>query len=509
MLRRGTGAVLALRRRLSTVAAASAPAGRLLICGTGESNKLGVGDLNDREVPEAVGALADVPIVHVACGKYHTAAISADGEVFAWGLESSGQLGLGPKRPKAPTPTRVDALSGIGAVALSCGSYHTLALTAEGEVYSCGFGGSFWNGAGGLGHGDRTQRETPEKLGAFGEASGVRAVSISAGGYHSVALDSEGAMWSWGRGEWGRLGFGDSADQLAPARLDEWLDLGVKSLVAGESHSACIDRDGRIFTWGRNEHWQLGYEVAGLLNSGQSFDAQAEPAEVPMESIPTPIVARHLACGETGTVIALEDGRVLTWGMRRYFEPTLVPGLDALDAPIASVHCGATPRPRRAPAGQPALARPPPRPRARQARSTSSSSPRAAGSTRTARAPRSRCRRRSASRGNWSTCRSTRSTNARCSRSPPDPIPPPSSSRRERDAADGACMRAGRRAQLQPKSQLVRGCPRAQHRRCYRSQRPPIPRPPELISSSMARGWCARLCYGSQRAQTVRRLRVL
>ena len=82
--------------------------------------------------------------------------------------------------------------------------------------------------------------------------------------------------------------------------------------------------------------------MAGLLNSGQSFDAQAEPAEVPMDAIATPIVACALACGETGTVLALEDGRVLTWGMRRYFEPTPVPGLEALDGPIASIHCGAS-----------------------------------------------------------------------------------------------------------------------------------------------------------------------
>jgi hypothetical protein len=128
--------------------------------------------------------LQDVSITHVNCGKYHTAAISADGDVYAWGLNDSGQLGLGSRSVKAPTPAKIEAFSGRGIVQLACGQYHTLALTQDGEVYSMGFGGSFLNGAGGLGHGDRAQLEEPTKLTAFGGSSsdtGVAAVSVSAG----------------------------------------------------------------------------------------------------------------------------------------------------------------------------------------------------------------------------------------------------------------------------------------------------------------------------------------
>ena len=82
-------------------------AGRLYIGGTGEYNKLGVGDQNDREAPVVVEDLRDVPVTHVACGKYHTAAVAASGEVYMWGHESSGQLGLGSAKTKAPTPRKV------------------------------------------------------------------------------------------------------------------------------------------------------------------------------------------------------------------------------------------------------------------------------------------------------------------------------------------------------------------------------------------------------------------
>ena len=97
------------------------------------------------------GAVTKLPVVvGRARGALHSAAVSSDGDVYAWGLESSGQLGLGSARTRAHTPTKVEALSGKGVTQLSCGMYHTLALTAAGEVYSCGFGGSLLNGASGL-----------------------------------------------------------------------------------------------------------------------------------------------------------------------------------------------------------------------------------------------------------------------------------------------------------------------------------------------------------------------
>jgi len=282
--------------------------------------------------------------VHVSCGKYHTAALSASGDVFCWGLESSGQLGLGSRRLKAPTPQKVDTLSGIGVTALSCGMYHTLALTADGEVYSCGYGGSFMSGAGALGHGDRTQLEEPTKLAFFGDggSGGVRAATISAGGYHSVVRDVDGGVWSWGRGEWGRLGHYDSSDCLEPTRVEECDELGgIQAAFAADAHSACLAADGAVYTWGRNEHWQLGYEVVGLLNSGESFNAQQEPAVVEMPEEAGVAKAVHMAVGEQGCAVLLDDSSIWLWGMGRYFVPTRLP-LDGatIDGPIADVQMG-------------------------------------------------------------------------------------------------------------------------------------------------------------------------
>jgi alpha-tubulin suppressor-like RCC1 family protein len=118
---------------------------------------------------------------------------------------------------------------------------------------------------------------------------------------------------------------------------------------AGEGHTGVLGVDGMAYTWGRNEHWQLGYEVVGLLNSGQSFDAQQEPQAVEIaieigsqeEGKPTPKATRF-ACGESGTAALLEDGRVFVWGMQRFFQPTLVPGADQLGSEIVDLQVGAS-----------------------------------------------------------------------------------------------------------------------------------------------------------------------
>jgi hypothetical protein len=100
----------AFRALSSAQRAPSTISGILHICGTAESHKLGLGDLQDREVPVPVPGLDGVRMAHAACGKYHTAAVSADGDVYAWGLGSSGQLGLGSSRTKAHTPAKVRPL---------------------------------------------------------------------------------------------------------------------------------------------------------------------------------------------------------------------------------------------------------------------------------------------------------------------------------------------------------------------------------------------------------------
>ena len=101
------------------------------------------------------------------------------------------------------------------ASSLSAGAYHSLALTADGAVWSWGGGGN-----GNLGHGDEQQLLLPKKVEAFADQ---RVVAVSAGYNHGLAITADGAFVSWGFGGFGRLGHGDRRSSCCPRRSRPWL----------------------------------------------------------------------------------------------------------------------------------------------------------------------------------------------------------------------------------------------------------------------------------------------
>ena len=113
-------------------------------------------------------------------------------------------------------PKKIEALAGRRVIAVSAGGVHSLALTADGAVWSWG-GGAF----GQLGHGDHQDQPLPKKVEAF---AGQRVVAVSAaGGNHSLVLTADGAFFAWGKGGNGCLGHGeDLSNQLLPKKMEAW-----------------------------------------------------------------------------------------------------------------------------------------------------------------------------------------------------------------------------------------------------------------------------------------------
>ena len=112
-------------------------------------------------------------------------------------------------------PKKVEALAGRRVVAVSPGDGHSIALTADGAVWSWGYGGH-----GLLGHGDEQRQLLPKKIEAF---AGQRVNAVSAGLYHSFAITADGAVFTWGEGEDGCLGHGeDLSNQLLPKKVEAW-----------------------------------------------------------------------------------------------------------------------------------------------------------------------------------------------------------------------------------------------------------------------------------------------
>ena len=152
-------------------------------------------------------------VIAVSAGSEHSLALAADGAVWSWGCGRFGSPGHGDLQEQ-PLPKKVEAFAEQRVVAVSAGYFHSLALTAEGAVWSWGSGG-----VGQLGHGDMQNQLLPKKV----EAATQRVIAVSAGGCHSTALTADGAVLTWGKGESGCLGHGeDLSNQLLPKKIEAW-----------------------------------------------------------------------------------------------------------------------------------------------------------------------------------------------------------------------------------------------------------------------------------------------
>ena len=127
---------------------------------------------------------------------------------------------------------------------------HSIALTADGAVWSC------YGALGMLGHGDEQRQLLPKEVEAFADQ---RVVAVTAGGSHSLAITADGAVWSWGSDLYGRLGHGDQQIQLQPRKVEAFAGQRVVAVSAGAFHSLARTADGAVFTWGKGESGCLGH----------------------------------------------------------------------------------------------------------------------------------------------------------------------------------------------------------------------------------------------------------
>ena len=216
--------------------------------------------------PRLVGK-GHVKFTSVACGAGHTLALTANGRVFSFGRGAFGALGHG-DRLNCDVPRLVDALWGVGVTQIAAGDNHSASLSASGRVYTWGRGKY-----GALGHRDVDNRSRPTPVQALDDA-GVRCEQIACGGDHTLAIagGGSGVILAWGRGSSGPAGTGATADVLTPTIIDRALlgDEKVFQISAGSKHSVAVTEGGCVYTWGARTQGQLGHELgdAGTSEHG-------------------------------------------------------------------------------------------------------------------------------------------------------------------------------------------------------------------------------------------------
>ncbi|WMV29485.1 hypothetical protein MTR67_022870 [Solanum verrucosum] len=224
--------------------------------------------------------------------------IAAGNVVCSWGRGEDGQLGLGDAEDRF-SPTQVSALDGQEIVSLTCGADHTTAYSeALKQVYSWG-----WGDFGRLGHGNSSDLFTPQPIKAL---HGIRIKQIACGDSHCLAVTMEGEVQSWGRNQNGQLGLGTTEDSLVPRKIEAFKGIPVKMVAAGAEHTAAVTEDGELYGWGWGRYGNLG-----LGDRNDRLVPEKVSANVGEKMF-------IVACGWRHTICVSSSGALYTYGWSKY-----------------------------------------------------------------------------------------------------------------------------------------------------------------------------------------------
>ncbi|XP_034025289.1 probable E3 ubiquitin-protein ligase HERC6 isoform X2 [Thalassophryne amazonica] len=226
--------------------------GSVLSCGRNSKGQLGRKNSKNPKMPGHVKELSQV--VAVACGQDHSLAVCASGHVYSWGTGQDGQLGLFPNPETSIKPRQVPIPLPVPVIQVACGNVHSLALTKGGDVFSWGL-----NSHGQLGL--RKEVRTQYSPVLVASLSGIPVIQISAGGAHSLALTLSGLVYCCGANKFGQLGLNrvDEKGRFNVCMVPALRPLAVSFISCGEAHTAVLTKDGKVFTFGEGSQGQLGH----------------------------------------------------------------------------------------------------------------------------------------------------------------------------------------------------------------------------------------------------------
>ncbi|NBT90017.1 MAG: DUF5011 domain-containing protein [Verrucomicrobia bacterium] len=236
--------------------------------GTNANGQLGLTNTGtDRFRPISSGLPTN--ITALAAGAKHSLALAADGKLYAWGDNISGQIGVNTNRTVIRAPTLVSNLGSVTVKAIGAGAEHSLALGADGRVWSWGRP----NG-GALGYAGINPVRVPQPVTALTK----KVVQIAAGDRHSLFLTEDGEVYASGINSAGQLGLPASVVSAStPTKLTFPDGTVIRKLVTGLNRAHAIAANGKVFAWGYNRYGELGL---GVATTAEPF-AVFIPTEVP------------------------------------------------------------------------------------------------------------------------------------------------------------------------------------------------------------------------------------
>ncbi|KAF8119080.1 hypothetical protein N665_0001s0134 [Sinapis alba] len=315
--------------------------GEVFTWGEEAGGRLGHGVQVDVSRPKLVEFLALTNVDFVACGEYHTCAVSTAGDLFTWGdgIHNVGLLGHGsdlshwiPKRVSGP-------VEGLQVLSVACGTWHSALATANGKLFTFG-DGAF----GVLGHGDRESVSYPKEVKML---SGLKTIKVACGVWHTVAIVevinqtstsvSSRKLFTWGDGDKNRLGHGNKETYLIPTCVSSLIDYNFQQIACGNTLTVALTTSGHVFTMGGTSHGQLGSS-----NSDGKLPCLVQDRLVGE-------FVEEIASGDHHVAVLTSRNEVFTWGKGSNGRlghgdtedrktPTLVESLK--DRHVKSISCG-------------------------------------------------------------------------------------------------------------------------------------------------------------------------
>lgn len=248
-------------------------------------------------------------VMSIEAGYEHTIALLSDGSLQAWGSNTGGQIGDADVGGWRLFATKSN-LSGT-AVSVSAGRAHSVAGKSDGTVWTWGENSQFQLGRttpfqGSSYAPSNVPGQVIEGLVDCNMKTSYRTKPMVAAGYqHSVALKSDGTVWTWGSNDYGQLGNGKYGDNVAPAQVPSLCY--ITAIAAGTDFTIALKSDGTVWAWGDNANGQLGNGTSGI---GNRSPIPVQAAEL------SGVIA--IAAGKDYSMALKKDGTVWTWGMGDY-----------------------------------------------------------------------------------------------------------------------------------------------------------------------------------------------
>jgi alpha-tubulin suppressor-like RCC1 family protein len=271
--------------------------------GNNANGQLGDGTTTDSSIPVAVSGIDGVTVkaTAISTGSYHSCALLSSGAVKCWGANSGGQLGNN-TTTSSSTPVAVSGIDGVTAkaTAISAGGYHSCALLSSGAVKCWGY-----NDDGELGNNTTIDSSTPVAVSGIDGAT-VKATAISAGEYHSCVVLDTGAVKCWGNNDGGELGNNTTTNSSTPVAVSgiDGATAKATAISAGGYDSCAVLDTGAVKCWGDNYSGQLG--------DGATTGSSIPVAVSGIDGVTA--TATAIDVGEDDSCTVLDTGAVKCWG---------------------------------------------------------------------------------------------------------------------------------------------------------------------------------------------------